>query len=140
MAEKDKIRDSHEFNLDDLIRNYRGADDKESSGKKSMMPGSVDQDLSTFIMQHYDRVLLLERNASIGEAAFRLLKAEGYNVEWETDRNSALETLKAEDFRTGSGQRGIRCGCSVHQGSNQTDWASCQHPELQGFRHRNSGT
>ncbi|MBN1878809.1 DUF4388 domain-containing protein [bacterium] len=97
MANKDKTRD---FNLDDLIRNYRGVEEQDVDTKDLIPSGPVGQDVSTFIMQHYDRVLILERNTSIGEAAYRLLKAEGYNVEWEMDRNSALETLKAEDFST----------------------------------------
>jgi response regulator RpfG family c-di-GMP phosphodiesterase len=92
MTDKGKKRGKKEFNLDELIRNYRGIDEKTGSS------GLSDPDTTAFIMQHYDRVLILERNRSIGEAAYQLLRAEGYNVEWESDRESALETLKNEEF------------------------------------------
>ncbi len=93
MADKAKKNKKTEFNLNDLLRNYQEAD-RSASG--DMSP----EETTAFIMQHYDRVLILERNPSIGAAAYQLLRAEGYNVEWETDRESALEALKAEDFST----------------------------------------
>jgi response regulator RpfG family c-di-GMP phosphodiesterase len=85
-------------NLDDLIRQYRQAEEKkEEEMKKSP---DVEPEMSSFILQHYDRVLILEPNEAAGEAAFRLLKAEGYNAEWETERQAAIEILETEKFTT----------------------------------------
>ncbi|MBN1550236.1 response regulator, partial [bacterium] len=84
--------------LDDLIRRYREAEAKKEEEKKKST--DVEPEMSSFILQHYDRVLLLERNEAAGEAAFRLLKAEGYNIEWETERDSAIEILQKEEFST----------------------------------------
>jgi response regulator RpfG family c-di-GMP phosphodiesterase len=93
-----KKEDKQKFSLDELLRNYRSADQADIDDKQRLLRSKIDPDLSAFVMQHYDRVLILERNQTVGEAACQLLRAEGYNVEWEKDRQSALEVLKAEDF------------------------------------------
>lgn len=99
MVNKDNNReDSTQFSLDDLIRNYRESELDGSSDSSIDTQTPIDQNVSNFIMQHYQRVLLLEKNEAVGESAYRLLKAEGYNVEWEKDREEALEIIKSEDF------------------------------------------
>ncbi|MBN1355480.1 DUF4388 domain-containing protein [bacterium] len=85
-------------NLDDLIRQYRQAEAKKDVEKKKSP--DLEPEMSSFILQHYDRVLILEPNEAAGEAAFRLLKAEGYNAEWETERQAAIEILQNEEFTT----------------------------------------
>ena len=85
-------------NLDELIRQYREAEAKKEQESKKI--AVFDPDFSSFILQHYDRVLILEKNEACGEAVFRLLKAEGYNVEWETERDAAIEILESEEFTT----------------------------------------
>ncbi len=86
------------LSLDDLIRQYREVETKKEDESKGL--SDVGTEISSFILQHYDRVLLLERNETSGESAYRLLKAEGYNVEWETDREAALQILESERFTT----------------------------------------
>ncbi len=86
------------IDLDALIRQYRDVEaEKEKVAKKE---SDIPTEMSSFILQHYDRVLILEKNEAAGEAAYRLLKAEGYNVEWETERDSAMETIENEKFST----------------------------------------
>lgn len=84
-------------NLDDLIRQHRESETKKEEPEKF---AEVAPEFSSFILQHYERVLILERNEAAGEAVFRLLKAEGYNVEWETERDAAIEILENEEFST----------------------------------------
>ncbi len=85
-------------NLDDLIRQHRETESKKEAPQEKF--GEVAPEFSSFILQHYERVLILERNEAAGEAVFRLLKAEGYNVEWETEREAAIEILENEEFST----------------------------------------
>ncbi len=92
-----KKRDDNNLSIDELLRNYQRSDQADDGSDST---NTVDSDLSSFVLRHYDRVLMLERNPATGKAAFQLLRAEGYNVQWETDRETALEILKTEDFAT----------------------------------------
>ncbi|HPQ40378.1 MAG TPA: DUF4388 domain-containing protein [bacterium] len=100
MTNEGNRQDTPRFNLDDLIRSYRESDGNGTDKRVAEPQTPLDQEISSFIMQHYDRVLILERNKAVGEAVYRLLRAEGYNVEWETEREAALDTIKSEDFTT----------------------------------------
>ncbi len=88
--------DQGSHTLDELIRQYRAAEEEKEKQQRT----AITPEVSNFILQHYDRVLLFDRNEVAGESVLRLLRAEGYNVEWETDRDVAIEILESENFST----------------------------------------
>ncbi|MBN1297069.1 response regulator [bacterium] len=100
MMNEDHRQEKPRFDLDDLIRSYRESDGVDSGERNTDILSQLDDDVSAFIMQHYDQVLILERNDVVGEAVFRLLRAEGYNVEWAKDRDTALEKIREEEIST----------------------------------------
>lgn len=54
----------------------------------------LSSDLTNFIMQHYRRILILERNPTIAKAIETLMQGEGYNVTVVTDKTEVLKLAK----------------------------------------------
>ncbi|MCD4653337.1 response regulator [bacterium] len=100
MGNKENPKKAPKFDLDDLIRNYRESEQDETPVDVSDANAHISPEMSNFIMQHYEKVLLLERNEAVGVAGYRLLQSEGYNVEWAKDVETALEIIKSGDFST----------------------------------------
>ncbi|MBN2056165.1 response regulator [bacterium] len=58
--------------------------------------GELSQELTDFILQHYRKILVLERNPANAHAIEMLLKGEGYNVTVATEKDEAL-SIAAHD-------------------------------------------
>ncbi len=62
------------------------------------LPNGLPEDLSDFIMQHYKKILVLERNKAVAEPLGKMLRAEGYNVQVVNDKEEALDLLGEMHF------------------------------------------
>ncbi len=73
---------------------------QQNNSNQSSPEMEIPEDLTEYIMQHYKRLLVLERNRAVGEHVQKFLKLEGYDATVVHDKDEALEMLQNVPFDT----------------------------------------